>query len=305
MILHMTDRQRTMPVAKTTVVIPAYGPSPHLTTVLQALDNGSLKPDEVIVSHSGPDDPTIEIQQTFPHVSIIHSDDRLLAGQARNAGVHTAKHPVIAFCDSDTIPDRHWLENAVAALAGQSGIFIVGSVDHAISGGYWGMATWISEFSEQAPWRPSGEQNGGASCNFICRATDLKQAGYFADSQAIGEDTLLFAKLRSIGLRQIFLPSARVGHCNIFGFSHFCKHIFRHGFAFISIRKIHSLPGSFAVRFWPASLLLWVAKIAKITGRVLESGPGRLRRLAYFLPAIVLGGFIWQAGAIKGLLTKG
>ncbi len=293
-----------MTLAKISVIIPSYGPAPHLHSVLTALEGGSRRPDEIIVSHSGSDNPAAGITQAFRDVVVIHSDTRLFAGQARNAGAVAARHPIFAFCDSDTIPRCDWLENAARLLSRQAEIFIVGSVGHAISGGYWGMATWISEFSEQAPWRPGGEQHGGASCNFICRAADLELAGYFPDAQAIGEDTLMFARLRSCGLRQIFLPSAQVGHCNIAGFSHFRRHIFGHGAAFVSIRKNHRLPGSFAVRFWPVALILWGAKMVKIIGRIMQSGRGRFRRLGYFLPGIMLGAIIWQAGAIKGLLTR-
>lgn len=288
----------------TTVIIPSYGPSPHLHAVLKALHEGDLKPDEIIVSHSGSHDPSNWVRKNFPLVQIIHSSARRFAGEARNAGARNARHPVLAFCDSDVIPDHDWLRTAVENIADQPGIFLVGSVGYAISGGYWGLGTWITEFSEQVPWRPSGEQNGGASCNFICMAADLEKAGFFSESHAIGEDTLLFATLRSRGLRQIFLSSARVRHCNIPGFRNFRKHTFEHGLAFVSTRKNHDLPGSFAVRFWPISLILWGAKILKISGRVLESGSGRFCRLGYFLPAIVLGALIWQAGAIKSLLAK-
>ena len=303
-MLQMADRGLAMTIPAITVIIPAYGPSPHLSAVLQALGGGALQPDEIIVSHSGSDDPSDLIRQLFPHVKIIHTDERRFAGQARNVGARVAENPVLAFCDSDTIPDRDWLKNAAEALTAQPETFIVGSVGYAITGGYWGMATWIAEFSEQAPWRPGGEQNGGASCNFICLAADLNRAGYFPDEQAIGEDTLVFAKSRSNGLRQIFLPSAKVGHCNISGFRHFCKHVHGHGFASVSIRRKFNLPGSFAVRFWPISIMLWIVKIIKITRRILESGRGRFRKLGYFMPAIILAAFIWQTGAIKGLLAK-
>ena len=70
----------------TSVIIPAYGHCPHLPTVLRALLEGSVRPIEIIVSHSGPDDPTADIAAISDTVSVLHHADRLLGGAARNRG---------------------------------------------------------------------------------------------------------------------------------------------------------------------------------------------------------------------------
>jgi len=309
-----------MDIAKATVIIPAYGATPHLARVLTALSNGALKPDEIIVSHSGEHDPSEEILARFPNVTVLHSDLRLFAGAARNRGARIAKNPILAFCDSDTVPVHNWLGNGCAGLMQHEGSFIVGSVGHTLTGensdaqnsdarnssngGYWGMATWISEFSEQAPWRPQGNQTGGASCNFICLAADMQAVGYFPETLLVAEDTLLFHQLRTHGLKQVFLPQVQVNHCNISGFAHFSRHIFGHGVAFARLRSRHRLGGSFAIKFWPLSWMLGIAKFIRITGRIVKSGKGSIKRLAYFLPAVLIGAIIWQGGVFKALMSK-
>lgn len=287
-----------------TAILPVYRSAPHLLKVLDALMSGDHVPDQVIVSHSGGDDPTAAIRETFPSIRVLHSDSRLFAGQARNAGARLATGEILAFCDADTIPDPNWLRYAMETLSTHESTFIVGSIGYADSGGYWGLATWISEFSEQAPWRPAGEQTGGASCNFICRAADFRAVGGFPEGLAIGEDTLLFHRLRSAGIRQLFMPHVMVRHCNIAGLPNFIRHLFSHGMAFAELRRHHEMKGSAIIRIWPLSLGLWLIKASRIAKRVLESPERKWRKLAFFTPAIFFGALIWQAGVVKSHLSR-
>lgn len=290
----------------TTVVIPAYGPTPFLRQVLAALANQARRPDETIVSHSGSDDPSDWIKEEFPEVRVFHSEERMAAGVARNRGSQLATSEVLLFCDSDVLPGPHWIVEHSVALAQSARRFVVGSVGMARTGGYWGQGNWLCEFSEQAPWRPEGTQAGGASCNMAVRRADFEAVGGFRTDMpgAGGEDTLLFHDLRARGIEQWFAPKATVGHFNNSGFEAFAKHQRNLGASFARSRARGDLRGALVMRHRWMAYGLWLPKDALIIGRALQGGAKGAAMAFAWMPAIVLGGWLWTAGCVAGLRSE-
>jgi GT2 family glycosyltransferase len=283
------------------VIIPAYGPTPYLRAILERIESGARHPQEIIVSHSGSHDPTETLAKKYPQVRVLHSQARLFAGAARNRGAAVAESDLLAFCDSDVLPAADWLERLAGALEAGERRFVVGSVGTARIGGYWGRANWLCEFSEQAPWRPGGEQNGGASCNMAVLRTDFAAIGGFPVDAHVSEDTQLFAKLRAAGLRQLFVPSAEVGHYNLSGIGNLARHQRLHGRHFAEPRRRLELPGSSIVRRPWLAPLLPAAKGCRIVRRLLEGG-GREKRWALaYLPGIIVGMAFWGFGLVQGV----
>lgn len=286
------------------LIIPAYGPSPHILELLDAVKGGTIVPAEFIISHSAHDDPTELLREHHPDVRVLHSDVRLFAGAARNRGAQVARFEALAFCDSDVLPDRSWLQNLLAALDNHPNRFVVGSVGVARTGGYWGMSTWLCEFSEQAPWRPRRAQHGGASCNMAVRKADFLGVGMFDETMTPGEDTILFHRLRESGLQQWFEPGARVGHFNQNGFAAFYRHQHNLGLHFAKVRLAIPMKGALAVRFPPLAAGLWLPKSALVIGRVLSDGLRGVGRTIVHLPAILLGSWIWTLGCMRGIMAQ-
>ncbi|GAA4644300.1 hypothetical protein GCM10023115_22600 [Pontixanthobacter gangjinensis] len=282
------------------VIIPAYGPSPHLEAVLEALTHGSDQAEEVFVSHSGDCDPTNRLKALFPSVTILHTAQRLFAGAARNRAAKLATSEVLAFCDNDTVPCPDWVEQIRQYFAEHRTI-LVGSVDVARDGGYWGMSTWLCEFSEQTPWQTKREQNGGASCNMAVCSKDLAKVGYFPEGFRAGQDTMVLNSLRSSGLIQMFEPAIRVGHFNIPGFAQFRTHLFNQGRHFSKVRKSVPMAGHQAVRFWPLAPALGIAKGALVLRRL--ASRKKPMDFVYRLPGIILGIAIWTAGCTYAAAT--
>jgi hypothetical protein len=288
----MSELTEHMP--SVSVVIPAYGHCPHLPEVVAAIYDGTVTPLEVIVSHSGADDPSEVLTARFDGVSVLHEDGRLFAGAARNRGAAIAEGEILAFCDADTRPEKDWLAQIIEGIQSNPNQFVVGAVAMARRGGYWGMSNWLLEFSEQAPWRSLGFQHGGASCNMAVHRRDFVAIGGFREDLRGGEDTTLFADLRKADLGQVFLPKAIVGHFNLPGFAAFAGHQAGLGASFAEVRKASDMPGSFMVRHPPLALLFWVPKAFVVLRRTMGSGlrPGLL---ALFLtPGILLGSVIWS-----------
>jgi GT2 family glycosyltransferase len=284
---------------KTSIVIPAYGHCPHLTTVVRALLEGTERPAEIIVSHSGPDDPTSSIAGLSDTVTVLHQRDRLLGGAARNRGAAVARGEWLAFVDADVRPRPDWLAAILAAAEAAPDRFVVGSVGYATSGGYWGICNWLLEFSEQAPWHPARAQTGGASCNMILRRTDFETAGGFAEEYQPGEDTMLFSNLRAMGRSQWFEPAAQVDHFNIGGLRSFARHQFRLGVHSALVRQTVPLRGSLATRFWPLALVLWIPRLALIGARATAGGPSWWLRGLGLAPGLLLGSWAWTVGFVE------
>lgn len=283
------------------VIIPAYGPTPHLLAVLDRICSGTRRPQEIIVSHSGPNDPTGAIAKTHPEVRVLHSPARLFAGAARNRGAAIARGDLLAFCDSDVLPAVGWLELLAAALEADERRFVVGSVGMAQTGGYWGTANWLCEFSEQAPWRRGGEQEGGASCNMAVWRSDFLEVEGFPEEVHVGEDTQLFARLRAAGLRQIFVPSAEVGHYNLSGIGHLGRHQRLHGKHFVQTRRLLELPGSAIVRRPWLTPLLPLIKTGRILRRLLEGNRRQKLWAVIYFPGIAIGMSCWGSGLAQEL----
>lgn len=287
------------------VVIPAYGACPHLPKVLDAVGAQSPGPSDIVVVHSGPDDPSAALRRTNPRVRVVHRDDRLWAGAARNLGLAEIKTKWVAFLDADVVPASDWLASLMAAAGASPHRFVVGSVGCAAAGGYWGLCLWTIEFSGVHPYLPDGERQGGASANMLVAADAIRRVGGFPDGFAASEDAVLAARLREIGLTNWFCPSARVDHFNKRGLRHFLGHLLWLGRWGAMSRRLHPLRGAWAVKFRPFAAGLWLAKFCLTSYRVLRWGRGcRLRSLA-LAPGVLLGAVAWNLGFFLGLRREG
>lgn len=286
-------------VASISVIVPAYGHCPYLPNVIAAIESGILKPHEVIVSHSGPSDPTKTLAIRFPEVTVLHRAERLFAGAARNRGVAKAQGTILAFCDADTRPAPDWLFQLTQALDSDLKRVIVGAVGVAQLGGYWGMANWLLEFSEQAPWRPTRSQTGGASCNMALHASNFLVVDGFREDLRGGEDTTLFADLRRAGLTQVFCPSAVVGHYNNSGLRAFVRHQTELGKSFSYVRSERDMPGSFLVRHPALTLALGLPKAFLVFYRSFTAGFRPLVLALFLAPGVLVGSVIWSVACFR------
>lgn len=285
------------------VIIPAYGHCPYLPDLLTALLDGTHQPHEIIVSHSGPDDPTEEVAAFSPSITVLHHSHRLLGGAARNRGAAMAKGVWLVFIDADVRPCPDWLAKLSASVDQDAERFVVGSVGYATTGGYWGMCNWLAEFSEQAPWHPARRQNGGASCNMIVSADDFNQAGEFPEDYQPGEDTALYRRLIAMGREQWFEPAARVDHHNQHGLRTFMRHQYRLGYHSALVRQRFSLRGSVATRVRPLALFLWVPRLALLARRLFAGGPAWWLRGAVYAPGLFAGSLLWTAGFVSRVMS--
>jgi glycosyltransferase involved in cell wall biosynthesis len=118
---------------KISVIIPHLNDLEGLTRCIAALDAQILPRSdfEVIVADNGSDCGIDVVRQHAPGALVVAVAERG-AGPARNGGVAASSGEILAFTDSDCIPDRGWLAAGLAALVGcdiAGGDMVVTTVD--------------------------------------------------------------------------------------------------------------------------------------------------------------------------------
>lgn len=93
-----------------TVIIPTHNSERFILRVLLATyEEDSCLPSQVIVVDGGSKDSTVRKAREYPVE--IFSNPKTHAAAARNIGIKFAREDIIAFIDSDCVPDKNWLEN--------------------------------------------------------------------------------------------------------------------------------------------------------------------------------------------------
>src|SRR5690606_33493940 len=98
---------------KISVIIPTYHDWARLILCVEALKNQSFPQEdfEVLIVNNDPLDKVPAGFPIFPNFSIIN-EEKPGSYAARNSAIKIAKGEILAFTDSDCIPDKDWLQNA-------------------------------------------------------------------------------------------------------------------------------------------------------------------------------------------------
>lgn len=102
-----------------TVIIPHYNDLKALDTCLSALDRQTypMAQVEVIVGDNGSPQGLEAVSAVVAGRAKVVLVEERGAGPARNGAVDLANGKILAFTDSDCVPERQWLEAGIAALA--------------------------------------------------------------------------------------------------------------------------------------------------------------------------------------------
>ncbi|MFN2538632.1 MAG: glycosyltransferase family 2 protein [Mycobacteriales bacterium] len=110
------------PPSFVSVVVPARNATDFLAEQLDALaSQDCARPWEVVVVDNASTDGggTTKVAESFAHrfreLRVVHADDRLGAGYARNRGAALARGDFLVFCDADDVVEPGWLGALVDA----------------------------------------------------------------------------------------------------------------------------------------------------------------------------------------------
>ncbi|GIW10889.1 MAG: hypothetical protein KatS3mg061_1946 [Dehalococcoidia bacterium] len=195
---------------RTAVVIPAYCSLPTLLGTLRALGDQTVRPAEVVVVDSSPDEATARaVGELFPSVRLLRSTTQLLPLAARNRGVAATTAELIATTDPDAYPIPRWLERLLRAyertgrpVAG--GVACVGQRLH-------DRACHLRKFGNWLPAGPERDLTDAPTVNLLLPRRLIEQVGGFPPQSWVG-DVLVTRRLARLGYPTRFVPAAVVYH---------------------------------------------------------------------------------------------
>ncbi len=134
---------------------------------------------------------------------------------ARNTGWRVAGTALVAFLDSDTVPDDGWLDN-ILPLFGDSGVAAVAprivSTGRGVIGRYEADRGSLDMGGDPADVRPDGQVRYVPSAALVIRREALEAVGGFDERLRFGEDVDLVWRLIDAGFSVRYQPDSIVRH---------------------------------------------------------------------------------------------
>ncbi len=214
------------------VIIPALNAEQHLKTCLAALRRQSLPFDqfEIIVVDNGSTDNTCQVATSFSATLLVHPGIRV--GALRNRGAVVAKGAVLAFLDSDCIPEPNWLERGLESLAQHPSI--TGAPYETPPDANWLQRAWFSQ--RKAGRRESELINSG---NLFVPKAIFHTIGGFDETLQSGEDAefCLRAKQHTSVVIDDRIRVVHLGNPNTLG--EFCRRELWYGLGALGSAKLN------------------------------------------------------------------
>lgn len=204
---------------ETSIIIPVYNDPDGIRKaldqlVIQFYPNNSY---EIIVGDNGSTDSTSQVIQDYceryPDMVRMVIEDKIQSSYAaRNKGIEIARGEILAFTDSDCIPEINWLFEGVKALrkndascgGGRISFFFKSDIpniyEHFDSG---------RKLNQEAFVKKSGF---AATANFFIQSEMLERYGLFRPDLISGGDYEFGRRLTSRGVKMIYIPNAIVKH---------------------------------------------------------------------------------------------
>lgn len=175
---------------KFSVIIPIYNDWERLKLCLQALEEQSLPNDEFeVLVVNNEESNTKPLQFIWPtNVQLLHQP---IPGSyaARNLAVKQARGDILAFTDSDCIPDRDWLKNAeihflddkVDRIGGKISIFFKNDTQKTVAELYESVFAFHQKYLVN-------KRKSSVTANLLVRRTLFFKVGFFDANKLSGGD---------------------------------------------------------------------------------------------------------------------
>ncbi|MDR1145755.1 MAG: glycosyltransferase [Verrucomicrobiales bacterium] len=197
---------------KVSVVVCSYNGAKTLRGCLAALEQTRYPDFEIVLVDDGSQDDTQAIMRDFPRVKNL-TQPNLGLSVARNHGYRAAAGDVIAYTDSDCMPDADWVYHLTQTLL-RSGFAAAGGPNISPPA-----ANWVQATVAAAPGSPShvllsdteAEHVPGCNMAYHRWALDLID-GFDARYRKAGDDVDVCWRLTQRGHKIAFSPAAVVWH---------------------------------------------------------------------------------------------
>jgi glycosyltransferase involved in cell wall biosynthesis len=196
------------------VIIPVLD-DPRLSHCLDALERQTYPPtryEVLVVDNGSVATPTLDCT-THPHATLL---SELSPGSyaARNLGVRRARGSVLAFTDSDCVPQSTWLQAGVQRLRQlPAEVVLAGGIERqpASNGDLSPAELYDATFWLRQQYYAE-VHSYGATANLIARATAFQTVGEFDARLRSGGDQDWCLRARRSGFVLHYCPEARVFH---------------------------------------------------------------------------------------------
>jgi hypothetical protein len=181
-------------------IVLAHGPAAPLGRALDSLR--SQEPGaELVVAHSG--GPAPEVPEG---VALVHHDELLLPGGARNRGVAATRAPFVAFLAMDCVALPGWVSGRLREhAAGADAVADMLEPPSSIPG----RAAWLLQHRRRTAAMPTDQRHPHG---LSYRRELLLEAGPFREDLRQGEDTALNEKVLEMGARVAYPTDVRIVH---------------------------------------------------------------------------------------------
>ena len=278
------------------IIIPSYNSRSTISRCLNAvLDQNTDFSYEVVVVDSSSDGTGELIQAQFPQVRLIRIAQRTLPGLARNLGIEVARSKILAFTDSDCIPEPLWLDKMIREHEKLPWAAVGGAVLNSASLNPVAWSGYLLEFNERLPNTPERFIDLLPTCNVAFKRTTFERHGLFPTDLWPSEDHIHSWRLVRAGEQLLFNPSIRVAHVFRPHLRSFMKHQLRLGEASARARRQVDLPHSWAVKH-PLRWLVPFARLILIESRLARWDLLNFVRFNLLLPLCFGGLMAWGIG---------
>lgn len=224
-------------IIKISVVVPVFNSEGIIGRTIEALLGQSLLPREIIIVDDGSTDNTAKIVKKYP-VKYLYQKNAGPAA-ARNNGWKHAHGDIVAFTDSDCIPDKNWLKNLVEPFKELEVGAVGGAYKTANPEKF--LARLIGMEIEYRYTRMGKYINAHGSYNLAVRKQVLEEVNGFCEDYPVptAEDFDLCFKIVEKGYKIAFVKKAKVAGFHRESFKRYMKDQFRHGYYRMLLYRVH------------------------------------------------------------------
>ncbi|MEO7542748.1 MAG: glycosyltransferase [Novosphingobium sp.] len=195
-----------------TVIVPHYNDLVRLRTCLEAIELQTLSRErfEIVVADNSSPVGLAAVEAAVAGRARVTVAGERGAGMARNAGVAEARGSVLAFTDSDCIPEPNWLAAGLARLANAD---LVGG-RMTVSVGDEARMTGAEAFERVFAFHNRHyieKKRFSVTANLFCRRSLFDAVGPFRNAE-ISEDFEWCRRAVAQGFSLVYEPSAVVSH---------------------------------------------------------------------------------------------
>jgi glycosyltransferase involved in cell wall biosynthesis len=191
--------------------IPCFNVARYIALCLEAVCSQTRPADEIIVVDDGSADETVSIASRYPVKIVRHGSNKGLAA-ARNTGVRSAAHDLVASLDADCVPKPDWLEKLSDCLTDDT---VAGAGGKLVETNRVSLPDRWRTFNMRQHWGDTFIRNPAFlfGNNTLFRKPVLQEAGFYNERLRTNfEDVAISETITRGGHTLVYQPAAVVEH---------------------------------------------------------------------------------------------